>query len=495
MTMIMVAPIDAPDGVLFGHGVNQLTGERLAISCLQNLPPPTISVSSDSGDHTTSLVVQDSASFSRLMSTTANLSASGVTWSASASVSYLREQANSDTSITLTWTRIVRTQDRMADWTRATIAPDALALLTSQGGVDAFLAKYGTHCIIGIAYGGSFSGYSRIETQSVSDKETLKASISGSVSGFGVDGSVSGSFETALQSCNVHYSSSQDVNVVGSAPISFSALDIDGMQNAVKAFAPSANGPLPGVNGAPVALICVSWNEFADIANALGSNVGAIGLITEEDALLTLSSEYSALSYVAGTAASLQNSPAIIPAYRPLLASIGDQADGARATIAQLSLHGVRDFASTGTGSYMLASTLKPQVDRIGSGYGEIQVVYRLDWAFHDANDTFTTLQQPGGGEQNIRSTGFVHVRDEGSDRGDQIMSLLYTFDRDANGIPYIGARMHYQDPYAPEATQQQDLAAGRLLLNQTSTLSYTAAWPNYEEHNYITITLVPPTG
>ena len=491
MTMIMVAPIDAPDGVLFGHGVNQLTGERLAVSCLQNLPAPAISVPSDSGDHMTTLVVQDSASFSQLMSTVANLSASGVSWSASASVSYLREQANSDTSVTLTWTRIVRTQDRIADWTKATIAPDALNTLRNQG-VDAFLAEYGTHCIVGIAYGGSFSGYSRIETQSVSDKESLKASISGSVSGFGVNGSVSASFERDLQSSNIHYTSSQDTNVVGSTPISFSGLDIQGMQNAVEAFSPSANGPLPGINGAPVALICVSWNEFADIANALGGNGSPIGLTTEEHALLALSSEYSALSYVAGTAASLQNSPAIIPAYGPVLARIGDQADRARTMIAQLTLQNVRDFANSGTGSYILASTLKPQTDRIGSGYGEIQVTYSLDWAFGNASRTFTNLQQPGGGEQNLG--GFVHARAEGNGDGDQIMSLLYTFDRDANGIPFIGARMHFQDPYAPEASQQQDLGNGRQLLNQTGTLSYTAAWPAFP-WNYITITLVPPTG
>ncbi|MES2058186.1 MAG: MAC/perforin domain-containing protein [Pseudomonadota bacterium] len=491
MTMIMVAPIDAPDGALFGHGVNQLTGERIAVSCVQNLPAPVISVPSDSGDHTTTLIVQDSASYSQLMSTVANLSASGVSWSASASVSYLREQANSDTTVTLTWTRIARTQDRMVDWTSATIAPDALALLRNQG-VDAFLAKYGTHCIIGIAYGGSFSGYSRIETQSVSDKEQLKASISGSVSGFGVNGSVSASFEQDLQSSNIHFTSSQDSNVVGAAPISFTGLDIAGMQNAVRAFAPSANGPLPGVSGAPVALVCVSWNEFADIATALGSNVGAIGLTTEEHALLALSSEYSALTYVAGTAASLQNSPAVIPAYGPLLARLGDTADRARTTIAQLTLQNVRDFASSGTGSYVLAATLKPQTDRIGNGYGEIQVSYSLDWAFNNASSTFTRLLQPGGGEQNLG--GFNHYRAEGNDDGDQVLSLLYTFDRDANGVPFIGARLHFQDPYAPEATQQQDFGNGRQLLNQTAILSYTAAWPDYP-WNQITITLVPPTG
>jgi len=278
--------------------------------------------------------------------------------------------------------------------------------------------------------------------------------------------------------------------VVGSTPISFSGLDIPGMKLAIDSFSPSANGPLPGVNGAPVGLVCVSWNEFADIAKALGGNAAAISLATEEHALTALSSEYSALSYVAGTAASLQNSPAIIPAYGPALARIGDQADRARNAIAGLTLQNIRDFARTGTGSYIVASTLKPQVDRIGSGYGEIQISYSLDWAFSNANRTFTRLQQPGGGEQNLG--GFVHYRAEGNDQGDQILSLCYTFDRDSNGTPFIGARMHYQDPYG--SPQQQELSNQRLLLNQTGTLSCTATWPAYP-WNYITITLVPPTG
>ena len=141
MTKVMVAPIDAPDGALFGYGVNQVTGERIAVSCLQDVPAPAISVPSDNGDHMTTLIVQDSTSYSELMSTVANISASGVSWSGSASVSYLREQANSDTSITLTWTRIARTQDRMIDWTQAKVTSDALETLTSQG-ADAFMTEF-----------------------------------------------------------------------------------------------------------------------------------------------------------------------------------------------------------------------------------------------------------------------------------------------------------------------------------------------------------------
>ncbi len=491
MTMIMVAPIEAPEGALLGHGVNQLTGQRLAVSCVQGLPDPEASEPSNSGDQMTTLIVQDSSSYSRLMSDVADLSASGVSWSGSASVSYLREQANSDTSITLTWTRIVRTQDRMVDWTKAHIAPDALDVLRSQG-VDAFLAKYGTHCIVGIAYGGSFSGYSRIDTSSVSDKEKLSASISGSVSSFGMHGSVSDTFEQDLQQSGVHYSSSQNTFVVGSTPISFTGLDVQGMQDAIRTFSPSANGPLPGVHGAPVALICVSWDEFADIANALNGNVSAIGLTNVEHGLTRLSLEYSALSYAAGTAASLQNSPAIIPAYGALLTQIGNQADQACNTIAGLTVAQVSDFANSGTGDFIIASSLKSQLDRIASGYGEIQVSYALDGAFNNVNTSFTKLALPGGGEQNLG--GFVHQRAEGSDKGDQILSLLYTFDHDSNGIPFIAARMHFQDPYAPEDRMQLDLSNERQLLNQTAHLSCTAAWPDYP-WNKIVISLVAPTG
>jgi len=491
MTMVMVAPIDAPDGVLFGHGVNQLTGQRVTVSCVQNLPDPVISKPSDSGDRMTTLVVQDSASYSELMSNVATLSASGISWSASASVSYLREQANSDTSITLTWTRIVRTQDRMADWSNATIAPAALDFLKTQG-VDAFLAKYGTHCIIGIAYGGSFSGYSRIETQSVSDKQTLQASISGSLSGFGVHGSVSDTFEQDLQSSNVHYTSSQNTNVVGSDPIAFSGLDIPAMQTAFEHFAPGANGPLQGVNGAPVGLICVSWDEFTDIVDTLNGDIGAIGLGTVEHALTALSSEYAALTYVAGTAANLQNSPAIIPAYAPLLTQIGNQADSARNAISQLGIQDVSAYATSGTGPFIIASTLEPQVDRIASGDGQIEITYSIDVVGFcgDLTDTSTKLLQPGGGEQNLGQ----FERLPAINNECEILTLLYTFDRDANGIPFIAARMHLQNPFASGAAQQQDLGIARQSLNQTSTLSCTAIWPGAPT-TYITVTLVPPTG
>lgn len=497
MTVIMVAPIEAPDGALFGYGVNQLTGERIATTALTSQPDPAIRLPSGSGDQMHTLIVQDSNSYSDLMNTVATVSASGLSWSASASVSFLREQASDDTAITFTWTRVVRTQDRMIDWSRATVSQDALNTLAQ--GADAFIAKYGTHCIVGIAYGGSFSGYAQIQTQSISDKESLKTAIHGSVSGFGISGSVSASFENDLSSTHVSYTSSQDTKVVGATPIHFSSLDLDGMKAAAEAFTPSANGPLPGVTGVPVALLCVSWDQFSQIAAAMTASTGDLSLIGEQQALTRLSNEYSKLTYISGTASQLQGSGSIIPAYNPTLQRAGQQADSARQRISRLSLADVRAFGATGTADYILSPTLQPQTDYIGRGYGQVQISYSLDWAFQNASRTFTVLHKPVAPGQpgytgEVNYGQFNHYRAEGTPDGNQILTLLYTFDCDGNGTPFIAARMHFQDPYAPEETQQQDWPSGPVYLNQTSNLAVTAAWPQYP-WNYITVTLVPPTA
>lgn len=502
MTMIMVAPIDAPDDALFGYGINQLTGDRIPISALSAHPDAAIRLPSGSGDQMHTVMVKDSSSYSELMDTVATASASGVSWSASASVSFLREQASDDTAITFTWTRVVRTQDRILDWSKATVSQDALDTL--RQGADAFIAKYGTHCIVGIAYGGSFSGYAQIQTQSISDKEKLNTAIQGSASGFGINGSVSASFTSDLASSNVSYSSTQDTKVVGATPIHFTSLDPDGMRAAAAAFTPSANGPLPGVTGVPVALLCVSWDQFSQIATALTASTGDLSLTGVQAALSKLSTEYSKLTYISGTASQLQGSSSIIAAYNPTLARAAQQADNTRQSIARMSLATVRSFASGNTGNYILSPTLQPQTDWIGRGYGQVQVSYTLDWAFNIDGQvpsrTFTVLHKPvapgqAGYTGEVNYQHFNHYRAEGTpDGGNQILTILYTFDCDGNGTPFIAARMHYQDTYAPEATQQQDWPSTPVYLNQTSTVSSTAAWPEYP-YNQITVTLVPPTA
>lgn len=493
MTEIKVAPIEAAEQTLLGFGINQITGERVSESCVEHLPDPVVTVPPDHGDDLHTIVVSDAQSYSELMSTAANMNASGVSWSASAAVSFLRERASGDTAVTMTWIRNIRTQDRIADWTKARISADALQLLKSEG-ADAFVTRYGTHCIIGIAFGASFAGYSRYETASIQEKETFKASISASASLFGTSGKVSDDFQREIQSSNVHTTASQATETVGTDGTRFDGLDINAMTNAVVAFKPS-NPNAQGISGAPIALICVSWDEFADIKAAVGGTSATINLIARGDALSLLSDEYAALTYVMGSATQLVGSNAIIPAYIPLLRQIAREADHCRQEIASLSVEEVAAFAVHGMGSFMQSDTLKHQVDRIAAGYGQIQVSYALDGAFGDPAPakTITHLAKPGGGEQTDLGS-FIHDRPQGNDRGDQILSLRYTFDYDANGVPFIGARMHYQDPYAPEDRQQLDFGAGRVLLTNGAPLSYTAAWPDYP-WNQVTITLVPPTS
>lgn len=492
MTTIKMAPIEASEQTLLGFGIDQITGQRVSERCVEQLPAAVVIVPPDRGDDLHTIVVSDANSYSELVSTAADVTASGVSWSASASVSFLREHASGDTAITMTWIRNIRTQDRIVDWTSARISAGAMQLLKDHG-PDAFVARYGTHCIVGIAYGASFSGYARFETQSTQDKQALHASISASASLFGTSGKVNAEFQHEIQSANVQTTASQATLTVGAPPIPFTNVNINGMTDAVATFTPSgANAD--GINGAPIALICVSWDEFADVKAAVGDASATINLIAQGSAVSLLSKEYAALTYVMRTAEQLVGSNAIIPAYIPLLRQIAREADSCRQQIASLSIEQMKAFAVDGVGSFMQSTTLQHQVDRIAAGYGQIQVSYALDGAFGNPapSSTITHLMQPGGGEQTDLGS-FVHGRPQGNDWGDQILSLRYTFDRDANGVPFIGARMHYQDPYAPEDRQQQDFGAGRVLLTEGAPLSYTAAWPDYP-WNQVTITLVPPT-
>ena len=490
---IYVAPPSAMDDAIFGYGVNLLTGQRVGQSCVTGLPAAAAATPADSGDTMHALVVEDSESFSQLMSTVTSISASGLSWSASASVSYLREQANDDTAITFTWTRVIRSVDRIADYTKATIDSTALGVLKTQG-MDAFVAAYGTHCMIGIAYGGSFSGYAQLKTDSVTQKEQLMADISGSISGFGVSGSVSEDFQQQLSSSSVHHSSSQDTTVVGAAPIHFSGMDIAAMQTALEGFTLSKNDS--GVDGAPVAVICVTWDQFADIVAALGEQkaAGYFQYSAQQSTLSALSAEYSALSYVSGTAAGLAPSGTIVPAYLSAVEKIGQHADSARALISALDMATVTRLSANGYGAYILSPTLAPTLGWVGRGLAMVQLSYALDWAFGSPSSSTTFSATPGGSEQSVGS--WTHVRPEGDDPPQQ-MSLYYTIGRDSGGTPNFSVRMHWHDPYGPP--NDADYTSNTVSLtpgseNGSGLISASAAWTPWPA-SWISITLVMPSS
>ena len=121
-------------------------------------------------------VIQDSQSYSSFLSTAVDATASGLSWSGSAAVSYAESQTGSDTYMSYVAFRVLRSQTIYMDVTKATIDKDALALITSDpaNGPTRFIATYGTHCAIGVAYGGSFVGRLRLETSSRQARKLLQ---------------------------------------------------------------------------------------------------------------------------------------------------------------------------------------------------------------------------------------------------------------------------------------------------------------------------------
>ncbi|RYY28389.1 MAG: hypothetical protein EOP62_04130 [Sphingomonadales bacterium] len=489
MTIYVNPPSDV-DNAIFGYGINFLTGQRIGQTCVVGLPAPVARTPSDSGDTIRTILVEDSQSFSNLMSTVSSLSASGLSWSASASVSYLREAAGDDTAITFTWTRVVRSKDRVADYTQAKIDSVALALLKS-GGSDAFIAAYGTHCMIGLAYGGSFSGFTQLKTASVSHKEQLKADIGGSVSGFAVSGSVAENFSESLSASSVDHSSSQDAEVIGASPIAFTGLDIAAMQHALETFElTTSSGDVAGV---PIAAICVTWDQFSDIVAALGEKnaADAFQYSGEQTILSALSDEYSALSYLSGTVATLTALPAIVvPAYLPSVQKIGTHIDTVRSQIAALGMADVTKLISNGYSPLILSSTVAPILGWVGRGQAKVQLSYALDWAFGSPNSSPTLTVTPGGGEQHIGT--WDHVRPEGDGERQQ-MALYYTVANGSGGTPTFSVRMHWHDPYGPPG--DADYVSETVPLAASSQIiSASAAWPSYPA-NWISIKLVMPAN
>jgi hypothetical protein len=127
MTEMYLAPIDGREADIFGSGINCISGR--AVSSPAALTGVTAGGYEDrSFDQRHLLVVQDSQSYASLLQTAASLSASGLTWSASASMSFLRDQTGSETSISFVGLRVHRSQLRVADMSHATVAESVMPI-------------------------------------------------------------------------------------------------------------------------------------------------------------------------------------------------------------------------------------------------------------------------------------------------------------------------------------------------------------------------------
>ena len=293
-----ICAVESRASTAYGVGVNCITGGLVigpsALSAFTKQTPTPREL-----QRTTVRVIQSSSDYSDFMNANASVSVKGLSWSATATVAFASQNAASDTSMSFVAVRDVRSSDIYIDVANATISADALAVLNGPDGPARFLARYGTHCVIGVSYGGSFSGYIRLQTSSASHKESLAASLQASASGFGVSGSINAAFNSGLSTASTHSSLSCDSYLVGaSVPSTLNPADPDGMRNCALQMTlvdnPNAGA---GVKGAAISFICATWDEFPQIQEALNAlnQPNAFSLDAAMGTLAALSAEYAAL--------------------------------------------------------------------------------------------------------------------------------------------------------------------------------------------------------
>lgn len=410
-----ICPIDSRSDTIFGYGVNCITGGVVVgANCVENivkLPPQP-----RSQDNLNVKVVKSSSDFSDFLNVGGTVSVSGVSWAATASVAYASQNASTDTSMSYMALRDVRSADVYLDITQATISAEALAVLgAGPSGPSNFINKYGTHCVIGVSYGGSFSGYIRLDASSASHKESITASMSASVTGFGNKASVNADFSTGLNQITTNYDLTSNSSLVGATAAGFSRTDPDGMLNAAQNIA-LVDNPTQHVKGAAVAFICVTWDQFSQIQQKL-NDIGqpnALNLGSALGVLSQLSAEYTALNYVIGTCQAMINSGDFaIPAQRGLAGRLIAAAVAGQHAIQALSLSQVQTMDAATLQSLQISSRLNGHVQALSHNSLLINVDWYTDAAFAAWGDHKVTLSVPINTMPRVISV--QHVNDWGA--------------------------------------------------------------------------------
>ena len=378
-----ICAIDSRSDTIFGYGVNCINGGVVVgANCVGNivkLPPQP-----RNQDNLNVKVVKNSSDFSDFLNAGGTVSVSGLSWSATASVAYASANASTDTSMSYMALRDVRSADIYLDITQATITADALTLLGGPNGPSNFINKYGTHCVIGVSYGGSFAGYIRLDTTSATHKESISASMSASATGFGVKGSVNADFSNGLSQINTTYDLTSNSSLVGATADGFSRTDPDGMLDAAQGMS-LVNSAIAGVRGAPVSFICVTWDQFSQIQQKL-NDIGqpdALSLGSALGALSELSAEYAALSYIIGTCRSMvTNGEFAIPAQRGLAARVMGGAVAGQHAIQGQSMAQLQAMTSGAPQSLLISSQLNDHVQALSHNSLRVNVAWYTDEAF-----------------------------------------------------------------------------------------------------------------
>lgn len=437
-TTLEICAIDSRADNIFGYGVNCITGGVVVgANCVENIvklaPQPR------NQDNLNVKVVKSSSDFSDFLNAGGTVSVSGLSWSATASVAYASANASTDTSMSYMALRDVRSADLYLDITKATISADALALLGQPNGPTNFINRYGTHCVIGVSYGGSFAGYIRLDTTSASHKESISASMSASASGFGMKGSVNADFSNGLSQINTTYHLTSNSSMVGATAAGFSRTDPDGLLGAAQNIT-LGDSSIAGVKGAPVSFICVTWDQFSQIQQKL-NDIGqpnALSLGSALNALSQLSAEYAALSYIIGTCRSMiTNGEFAIPAQRGLAGRLISAATAGQATIQSQSLAQLQAMASGVPQNLLISGGLNDQVQALTHNSLRINVAWYTDEAFVNWGQHSRVVNVPMDTMPSIISV----------DHHDGVANLYVHVGSDPQG-DYLVTRWYWNDDY-----------------------------------------------
>jgi hypothetical protein len=384
-TEIELAVIPYRTEDIFGYGINCVTGRASTVLCVKNVNKHTVD---DNHSHVHLTVIRDSRSFSNFVSATVSVDASGLSWSTSGSVSYAVTQTGSDTYMSYVAFNQLRTQRIYLNITEATITEEALALITSDpvSGPAKFLAKYGTHCVIGVAYGASFVGRLRFEAHTASDKESIATTMSASANAFGVSGSVDAEFNSERSRISASYSFSSDAYLDGGT-VNGSRTDPDGIVACANSLAPIGRGNAIGFR-------CVTWDQFPQIQAALNSinQPQALSLANAAGNLAQLSNEYAALDYVMSTCGSMiQSGVYAIPSYGGTLGRMLQGASTGQTAIQTLTVEQIGQLTPQQLARYLISAQMRPLLNAISHN----QVLVQASWYLDDAFTTPGSFSKP----------------------------------------------------------------------------------------------------
>jgi hypothetical protein len=487
-TIIHLAPIEGQEDDIFGVGMNCLTGEPMVHTCVtgfvMNMHPQAVDE-----DHIHTLVVQDSSSFASLVSTSMSASASGPSWAVSGSASSLQQDTASDTCISFVGMRVIKSKTITASMRHATIDQKALDLLDQQG-VNAFIDRYGTHCVFGVCYGGTFMGRLKIETHTASAKQVVATALSASISAFGATGSVDVSMKSEIDSASAHSETSLESTATGAGAVQYGSGDLHDMMAACNGFT-LQHDAARNVDGEPVSFECRTWDQFAEIADILANKnmPNAMRFSAELATMTKLSAEYSALLYVEGTCRSLLVGENCIPMYRAVLENALTRAAAARDRIRALSMVDMSKLGDD-VDAYLLSARLKPIVDAIGSSDILVHATYSLNPGFLGEPEGERLVRVPPAGP-NDRMPFLAFEVNEGGGAPQHSLALMVRLFWAGEDALTLQSCMRYEQMGGPEGSESYyDGTIAQLVGPGIPAGSSRVTWDNSPTDSWLTLEL-----